>query len=155
MRAALCTSQSSAVLSADAEKTFSPSGDQCTSSTAFWWPRNVSVFLHSPKTSHSRSSLSCEPDTMWRPSGLNLLDRTGPACPVSSMMGASSSDVLCGPATWMAPRPLLAVVSVVSAVFGFFAVSTRAPPSGASAARFSIAKCDSTALAIAACHRVN
>ena len=53
--------------------------------------------MHSPYVLQRNTCLSCEPEAMMSPVGLNLHENTSPACPVSSMMGARSPEVLAGP----------------------------------------------------------
>ena len=138
-RPPVAVSHSATVLSADAVNACSPSLDQWSSSTAFWWPFNVSVFLHSPKTSHSSTSLSCEPESRCLPSGLNFVVSTWPVWPVSSMIGLSRSDVRAGPETASAPPPLAPAPLATSSVRGRFA-STSWPPT-ASSPRFAMGIC--------------
>jgi len=102
MRPPVFTSHNATSLSADAETAFS-APSQWTSTTAFAWPLSVSTFLHSPKVSHSSSVLSCEPDSSSSPPGLNFTVCTAAPWPASSRIGASRSEVRCGPATSVPP----------------------------------------------------
>ena len=62
-----------------------------------WPPFIIMKFSHSPYVRQRKMCLSCEPEAMTSPVGLNLQVNTSPACPVRSMIGARRADVLAGP----------------------------------------------------------
>lgn len=70
---------------------------KCCAEIAATEPFIIRKFSHSPYVLQRNTCLSCDPEAMMSPVGLNLHENTSPACPVSSMMGARSPEVLAGP----------------------------------------------------------